>query len=206
MKCTPTLAVVAFVILTVSCPALAQTRGARHVAGKTNAATAEAVNIRDAFGFETPAERWSLEDPLPVERISFSGKPLTFAERQINASVSAQGERQLMFPISWFAGYEGQQSDLKYVVIRYRDGKACSILAEYQPNRVALPKEEFQRHPDGTSFYSDVATVRQNGLVYYKQAISKGVADGKGGLYVDSMLMYCAAEKPLRSTASNRQP
>jgi hypothetical protein len=120
---------------------------------------------------------------------------MAIADRQVNASDTADGDKQLLFPVSWFAPYQTEDPDLKYVVVKYKNGHACSIMAEYMPDRYALPRDKFQPHPDGKSFYCDMATVRQNGHAYFKQAISQGRDDGNGNLWVDMILMYCVEDK-----------
>jgi len=185
----------------------AQTRGGRRAEPKPAPAApvpVAEVEIRTAFALATPAEHWALEDPMPANVVDFGGKKLSLDDRQVNASDNADGEHQLLFPVSWFEPYQDQNPDLKYVVVKYKNGKACSIMAEYLPNRISMPRATFQAHPDGKSYYSDVATVRQEGHVYYKQAISQGKDDGKGGLWVDMIVMYCMEDKTSKPTASRR--
>jgi hypothetical protein len=195
------------VALLAPCLAPAQSPPAKRAPAPAAAPPAEAlVDIRDAFGLVTPRERWSLEDAMPNGSVDFGGKAVTFADRKVVVSAYSDGDPQLFYPVSWYEPYRGQSLDLKYVVVRYKGGKACSITAEYLPDRVSMPKESFQPHPDGKSFYSDVSTVRQNGHVYYKQAISGGREDGKGGLWVDMLVMSCAedAAPAPKATASTR--
>ena len=153
------------------------------------------VDIRATFALVTPSEQWALEDPMPAGSVKFGDRQLTFDERMVNISTNADGQQQYLFPVSWFEPYQGSNPDIKYVVVKYKAGRACSIMAEYLPNRLAMPRSEFQAHPDGRTFYSDVAIVRQSGHVYLKQAISQGKDDGRGGLWVDMMLIYCTEDK-----------
>jgi hypothetical protein len=188
------LALAAHLAFALPSLASAQTRGGKRVDTRPAPAApapAPEVDIHSAFALATPAERWALEDPMPASVVDFGGKKISLDDRQVNASDNSDGEHQLLFPVSWFEPYQSQNPDLKYVVVKYKDGKACSIMAEYLPNRLSMPRASFQPHPDGKSFYSDVSTVRQEGHIYYKQAISQGKDDGKGGLWVDMVVMYC---------------
>jgi hypothetical protein len=162
----------------------------------------ERVDIHASFALATPSENWALEDPMPAGGIAFGGKRLSLDERMVNVSTSADGQHQYLFPVSWYAPYQGANPDLKYVVVKYKDGKTASIMAEYLPNRLSLPRADFQAHPDGRSFYSDVAVVRQDGRVYLKQAISNGKDDGKGGLYVDMLVFYVTEDKSASAAAN----
>jgi hypothetical protein len=153
------------------------------------------VDIRATFALATQSEQWALEDPMPVGTVKFGDRQISIDERKVNVSTSSDGQQQYLFPISWFEPYQTANPDIKYVVVKYKEGRACSIMVEYLPKRVALPRAEFQAHPDGKTFYSDVAIVRHEGHVYLKQAISQGGDDGKGGLWVDMMLMYCTEDR-----------
>lgn len=177
-------------------PTTAQT----HTRSRTAPAPAERpkadpVDIAKTFVVATQRERWSLEDRMPVDAVAFAGASLSLEERMVNISQSPDGMKQFLFPVSWFDKYQDSTPEIKYVVVKYKDGVACSIMAEYLPNRMAMPKADFQPYPDGRGYYSDVAVVRQGGHVYYKQVTSQGNADGKGGLYVDMLLMYCVEDK-----------
>jgi hypothetical protein len=204
--------VAVYLAVLTPCLATAQTHSAKRVPAKPEVTKPEVttqpvVDIRDTFALETSSEHWALEDPIPPGSVDFGGRKLSLDERQVGVSTSNDGEKQLLFPVSWFEAYQGQNPELKYVVIKYRDGRACSIMAEYQPDRVALPKANFKPHPDGKSFYSDVAVVRQAGHVYLKQVVSQGHDDGKGGLWVDMVVMYCLQDKTSSANpASARQP
>lgn len=202
------LLLVVAVHLTVLAPSLAraQSRPARHETTKGAAPTQQITNIHDTFGLATPEERWSLDDALPNGAVDFAGKKLSLDDRKVNVSTNPDGERQLLYPVSWYEPYKGQNPDLKYVVVKYRDGKARQIMAEYLPNRVSMPKASFQPHPDGKSFYSDVSTVRQEGQLYFKQAISQGREDGKGGLWVDMVVMYSMEDTPAPKPTASRRP
>ncbi len=148
------------------------------------------IDVQATFTLSTTSERWTLNDPLPAGNVDFGGKRLTFDDRMVNSSTTTDGEQQLLFPVSWFEPYSSTNPDIKYVVVKYRDGKAATIMAEYVADRVSMPREAFQPYPDGRSFYSDVAVYRQDGQVYLKQVTSKGKDDGKGGLYVDMVMIY----------------
>jgi hypothetical protein len=162
------------------------------------------VDIRATFGLTTPSEQWALEDPMPERSVKFGDKQISIDERMVNVSASSDGQRQYLFPVSWFEPYQSTNPDIKYVVVKYKNGRACSIMAEYLPNRLALPKAEFQAHPDGKTYYSDVAIVRHEGHLYLKQAISQGKDDGRGGLWVDMMVMYCTEDKSAVSKPDNK--
>lgn len=151
----------------------------------------EHVEIRDTFALVTPFERWSLEDPLPTTGVVFDGKALTADQRRVNKSVASDGDDQWLFPVSWYEPYAGQPPSIKYVVVKYKAGKACNVMAEYLPQTYALPKADFAAHPDGKSFYCDMAIARQNGLMYLKQAISTGKDDGHDRYWVDFVVLYC---------------
>lgn len=153
------------------------------------------VDIPSTFSLSTGSERWALDDPLPAQSVDFSGQRMSFTDRQVNASVSSDGADQLLFPVSWFPRYSDVNPDVKYVVVKYKDGKAYQIMAEYLPERQSMPKESFQLYPDGKSFYSNVSVVRQDGQVYLKQVTSKGVDDGKGGYYLDMLIIYRVEDK-----------
>jgi hypothetical protein len=153
------------------------------------------VDLRATFTLGTSTENWCLDDPIPTDSIEFGGRRMSLDERMVNVSRSSDGQTQYLFPVSWFEPYQSTSPDLKYVVVKYKDGKACSIMAEFLPNRVAMPRAEFQAHPDGRTYYSDVAVVRHGGSVYLKQAISQGKDDGKGGLWVDMILLYSTEDK-----------
>ena len=165
---------------------------ARRVADKDAVAVVKpaVIDVRATFSLSTNTERWTLNDPLPTGNVEFGGKRLTFDDRQVNSSMTTDGEQQLLFPVSWFEPYGSADPEIKYVVVKYRDGKAATIMAEYVADRVSLPRESFQAHPDGRTFYSDVAVYRQDGQVYLKQVTSKGKDDGKGGLFVDMIMIY----------------
>lgn len=184
-----------------SAPAFAQTRASRAVGRPAAAAPAKAaapqpepVDVAEVFAVATAAERWALEDAMPNGVVAFAGERLSFADRLVNATNSVTGERQLLFPVSWFERYQETGPDLKFVVVRYRNGRACQIVAEYLPQRLSIPREQFVRHPDGKSYYSDLSVARQDGRVYMKQAISQGADDGKGGLWVDTVVIYCTEQ------------
>lgn len=183
------------VCLVVSVGANAQAKSgptARRVADKPAVAVVKpaVIDVQATFSLSTSSERWSLNDPMPVGQVPFGGKSLSFDDRLVGASMTTEGEHQLLFPVSWFEPYGSADPAIKYVVVKYRDGKASSIMAEYVPDRVSMPRETFQAHPDGRTFYSDVAVHRQDGQVYLKQMTSKGKDDGKGGLYVDMVMIY----------------
>lgn len=165
---------------------------ARRVADKdaVTVVKPDVIDVQATFSLSTGSEKWALNDALPVGAVEFGGKRVSLDDRLVNSSVTTDGEQQLLFPVSWFEPYGSTDPELKYVVVKYRDGKAASIMAEYQPDRVSLPRETFQAHPDGRTFYSDVAVHRQDGQVYLKQVTSKGKDDGKGGLYVDMVMIY----------------
>lgn len=160
------------------------------------------VDIRSTFALATQSEQWALEDPMPVGTVKFGDRQISIDERMINVSTSTDGQQQYLFPISWFEPYQTANPDIKYVVVKYKDGRACSIMVEYLPKRLALPKADFQAHPDGRTFYSDVAIARQAGRVYLKQAISQGGDDGRGGLWVDMMVMYCTEDRSATTKAA----
>jgi hypothetical protein len=119
---------------------------------------------------------------------------MPLADRQVNDSSIGETERQVFFPVSWFEPYQAQNPDIKYVVVKYRGGKAYTIMAEYLPERLAFPRAEFKQHPDGKTFYKDLATLRQGGKFYMKQAFSNGVEDGKGNLWVTMVMVYVVPE------------
>jgi hypothetical protein len=176
----------------------AQTRAARSARVAKTAATAAApapVDVSSVFSVATGAERWAIEEPMPSKTVAFGGAALTLADRQVGVSTGSEGGYQLLFPVSWYPRYQEANPELKYVVVRYRDGRAILIIAEYNADRVSLPKEKFQRHPDGKTWYADLELVRQNGHVYAKQAISHGRPDGKGGLWVETIMLSCTPEK-----------
>ena len=201
------LALAAHVAFAAPSLAGAQTRGGKRVDPKPAPAVAvpaPEVDIRSAFVLRTPAEHWALDDPMPASTVDFGGKKISLDDRQVNSSDNSDGEHQILYPVSWFEPYQSQNPDLKYVVVKYKDGKACSIMAEYLPNRVSMPRTSFQPHPDGKSFYSDVATVRQEGHIYFKQAISQGKDDGKGGLFVDMVVMYCQDDKTSKPAVARK--
>jgi hypothetical protein len=165
--------------------------GVKRAVEKTTSPTvAPVVDVHEAFALGTGSERWSIDDPLPSSSVTFGGRNVSIADRMINASTTSDGEDQLLFPVSWYEPYQEQNPELKYVVVKYKNGKAASIMAEYQPDRVAMPKDQFEPYPDGKSYYSNVAVVRQNGQVYLKQVVSKGHEDGAGGFYVDMIIIY----------------
>lgn len=181
------------VCLVVPVGAAAQSKNtARRVADKNGVAVVKpaVIDVQATFSLSTASERWSLDDPLPVGQVSFGGKRLSLDDRLVNASQTNEGDAQLLFPVSWFEPYSSADPVLKYVVVKYRGGKATSIMAEYVADRFSMPRDSFQAHPDGRSFYSDVAIHRQDGQVYLKQMTSKGKDDGKGGLFVDMVMIY----------------
>jgi hypothetical protein len=200
------LAAVAHVTLLVPSFASAQSRPVRREPAKADAPIQEVVDISDTFGVGTPAERWSLDDAIPVGAVDFDGKKVTLDARKVKTSTGADGERQLLYPVSWYEAYEGQNPDIKYVVVKYKHGKAFMIMVEYLPNRVSMPKASFQRHPDGQSYYCDLSTARQEGQAYFKQAISQGRDDGNGGFWVDTVVMYSTvdAAAPTKSNVARR--
>jgi hypothetical protein len=173
----------------------AQTRATRG-AGRTPPATRpprpEAVVA--LFSVSTPSERWTLGDPEP-RTIAFAGRQLTLEERKVTTSDTDAGERQYVFPVSWFASYASQHTALNYVSVRYRGGRAYQIVAEYLPERFVLPAEKFERHPDGQSLYANLDVLRVGERVFTKQALSRGKVDGKGGVWVDSIILQ-AVEPP----------
>lgn len=183
---------------------------ARRVADKdvVTVVKPEAVDVRATFSLATSSEKWALNDPVPVGNVDFAGKRLTFDDRLVNSSMTTDGEQQLLFPVSWFEPYGSADPDIKYVVVKYRDGKAASIMAEYVADRVSLPRESFQAHPDGRTFYSDVAVYRQDGQVYLKQVTSKGKDDGKGGLFVDVVMIYRVQDTApaVKATTARKTP
>jgi hypothetical protein len=206
MKRTLVLFVAVFLALVAPSAGTAQTRSVKRPVTARPEPVPDPVVIRDAFALTTPNERWSLDDPIPSASVLVAGKTVTLTDRLANKSVSPDGETQILYPVSWYQPYEGKNPDIKYVVVRYKAGRACSVMAEYLPNRVAMPKASFQAHPDGHSYYSDVETVRQDGRAFYKQAISSGRSDGKGGLFVDMMVMYAVDDKPAAVASGATRP
>ncbi|HQR37199.1 MAG TPA: hypothetical protein PLF26_02265 [Blastocatellia bacterium] len=181
--------------------------GVKRATDKAPAPAAQpVVDVHQAFALGTSSERWSIDDPQPSTSVTFAGRNVSLTDRMVNASTTSDGEAQLLFPVSWYEPYQSQNPELKYVVVKYRDGKAASIMAEYQPERVSLPKDQFQPHPDGKTFYSDVAVVRQNGHVYLKQVISKGHDDGNGGYYVDMIIIYEVEDTTAKTATATRRP
>ncbi|MCC6745958.1 MAG: hypothetical protein IT175_19000 [Acidobacteria bacterium] len=183
------------VCLAVSAGANAQSKSgatARRVADKPAVSVVKpaVIDVKTTFSLSTPSENWSLDDPMPVGQVQFGTQRLSLDDRMINSSLTPDGENQLLFPVSWFEPYGSADPILKYVVVKYKNGKATSIMAEYVEGRFSMPRESFQAHPDGHSFYADVAVHRQDGQVYLKQMTSKGKEDGRGGLYVDMVMIY----------------
>ena len=182
---------------------IAQTRGGRaprttrvEVKAATTATPPPApVDVATVFAVSTGAERWAIDEPMPSAATALDGSPVTLADRQVGISTGADGGYQLLFPVSWYSAYEGKNPELKYVVVRYRDGRACLIVAEYNAERVSMPRARFQAHPDGKSWYADLETVRQDGRLYTKQAVSAGKSDGKGGLWIESVMLSCVPER-----------
>ena len=182
--------------------------GVKRAVEKTTTATPvePVVDVHQEFALGTGSERWTIDDPQPQSNVSFAGRSVTLTDRMVNASTTSDGEAQLLFPVSWYEPYTSQNPELKYVVVKYRNGKADSIMAEYQPDRVSMPKDKFQPHPDGKTFYSDVAVVRQNGQVYLKQVISKGHEDGSGGFFVDMVIIYRVEDTTAKTVTATRRP
>lgn len=162
----------------------------------------EHVEIKDTFVLATPFERWALDDPEPSADVQFGGKSLPLESRQITKSLTDDGADQYFFPVGWYEAYSSQPPSLKYVVVKYKNGKTCQVMAEYQPQSYVLPKADFEPHPDGKTFYSNIAVARQDGQIYLKQAISQGRDDGHDGLYVDMLVMYCVPD----TTAPAKKP
>jgi hypothetical protein len=167
---------------------IAQVRGSAKPA-----APPQEVNINEVFAISTPSERWTLGDPQPSGSVSFAGKSLTFEERMIAESKTGTGGTQLLFPVAWFEPYQANNPELRYVIVKYDAGKATTVIAEYQRQRFALPRDGFNPTADGKSFYKDLNFVVKGDRAFVKQAISRGEEDGKGNLWIDSVLIYSAA-------------
>jgi hypothetical protein len=182
-------------VLAFAFTAYPQARPGRPAAESAAQKAPEPVDLRESFSLATSSERWTIEDPMPSNDVAFATRRISLEERKASPSDTSDGMKQLLFPVSWFEAYQGQETDIKYVVVKYKDGKACSIMAEYLPERMSLPKESFEKHPDGRTFYQNAAVVRQNGQVYLKQLISQGREDGKGGLWIDMVFIYCTPDK-----------
>src|SRR5690242_14456481 len=84
--------------------AAAQSKPVKRVSARPESAP-DPVVISDAFALATQNERWSLDEPSPAATVRFAGKAVTLDERKVNSSVSANGERQILFPVSWYEPY-----------------------------------------------------------------------------------------------------
>lgn len=164
------------------------------------------VAIAETFGIATANERWSLDDPPPGESVIFGGRVMTMEERGVTVAAQPGGERQIVFPVSWFPAYETSNPDIKFVVVRYDATGARTIIVEYQADRVSMPKSEFKFDESGKRFYRDLAFTRQAGKMYVKQALSAGQDDGKGNFWIDSVLIYSVDEPPAPATPSAKKP
>lgn len=211
MKRQITFLLAAGIVLTTSSATDAQVRGsknARPVAARSAAPAPapEPVDVRTVFNVATTSESWSIDDALPRASVPFSGRQVSLEERQVNASKGLAGDEQLLFPISWHPAYAEADPHLKYVVVRYHDGRAHYIIAEYMPEKFSLPRDQFQLHPDGKTYYADLAFARQDGKLYSKQAISQGKGDGRGGLFVDTIILSCTEDTKAISQKSATKP
>lgn len=183
------------VALQLGQPTQAQTRK-KQPAQKPSAPVRQAsavepeVDLRETFSLGTNAERWVLDDPMPTSRVRFGDRMLSLDDRQINAVKIAENEDQYLYPISWFEPYQTANPDLKYVVIKSKEGRISSIMAEYLPEHVSMPSEGFEPYTDGKSLYKDVAVVRKDGFLYLKQVVSSGKKDPSGKLYIDMAIIY----------------
>lgn len=163
------------------------------------------VDIATTFSIETSFEHWALLDPMPTQDVSVGTHRYSLSDRLVNTSETGDGLTQLLFPVSWFEPYQEKNPEIKYVVVKYKEGKACFIMAEYQPERFSLPKDGFEQHPDGKTVYKDLMVFRKDNNIYLKQAISKGEEDGRGGYWVDTMLIYFVERAPAKSTQTAPQ-
>jgi hypothetical protein len=154
------------------------------------------VAIAQVFTVTTGQEKWTLDDPIPGQTILFAGRPMTLEERQVNASTSRTGETQMVFPISWHAAYASARSEVKLVVVRFDAKVARSIVAEYEPDRVSMPRADFTYDEAGKQYYRTLSYETQNGKSYVKQALSSGRTDAAGNLWVDRLVLYSVDTPP----------
>ena len=165
-----------------------------------------AVPVAEAFSISTSSEKWALDDPVPIDTVQFGGKKITYQERQVTATVAPGGERQLVFPVSWYGPYQGIQGDLKFIVVRYDNKRARTIMAEYERDRLSMPKSDFKYDASGKRYYRDISFVRQGGMMYIKQALSSGTEDGKGNYWVDAIVMYSVDDPtPAAATTTTKK-
>jgi hypothetical protein len=207
MRMSTRTLVAALLFASAAAPAAAQqaTRAASKAAPTATVSAPAPVVVAEVFAVATGKEKWTLGDPVPGQTVLFSGRPMTLEERQINVSDSGSGERQFVYPINWYGPYSSADSDLRLVVVRYDATGARTIIADYMPERVAMPKADFTFDPAGKQYYRNLSFHSQDGLMYVKQAISSGKADAAGNLWVDRLVVYSVDQPPAQSAPAAKR-
>jgi hypothetical protein len=167
-------------------PAAAQKRAARSAQKK--APPAAEVPL-ETFTFSTIHESWRLGDPEPTHSVVFDGQPLPIGSRRITRSATTTGATDLTFPISDFVFYEQdpEKPKVNSVIARYEDGKLTAIYVFYKPQSYALARDGFAPMANGKSFYKTLASRKGDDTTYLKQAVSNGLDDPSGGLWVETI-------------------